>query len=213
MKKIIEKLKNSKVSAVLIIFAIVGLTFLGSFFYLKEIQNRVKIENSLVNAPVVPIAPTVPGKLQKILVSEGQKVKKGDILAIVGSETLRAYNDGIVLETNKLIGSLITSQTPVVKMINPNEMRIIGALDENKGLNKIKVGQVASFTIDALPGNTFWGYVDEVAQTAKQTSLSFSISSERPTQQFEISVRFDANKYPEIKNGMSAKMIVFTASN
>jgi multidrug resistance efflux pump len=213
MKNLIKKLKNPIVSSILIIVVLVGSILGGSFFYLKEIQNRVKIDNSLVNAPIVSVVPTTLGKLQKVLVVEGQKVKKGDALALVGSEVLRAYNDGMVVETSKLIGSLVSSQVSIVKLINPNEMRIAGTLDENKGLNKIKLGQVASFTIDAFPGRTFWGYVDEIAESAKQTSLSFSISSERPTQQFEVYVRFDANKYPEIKNGMSAKMIVFTASN
>lgn len=213
MKKIIEKLKNPAVSNILIIITIVGLVLGGGFFYLKEMKNRIKIESSLVSAPLISVVPTAAGKLQKVLVVEGQKVKKGDALALVGSEVLRAYNDGVVVETSKLIGSLVNSQVAIVKLIDVNQMRIVGALDENKGLNQIKVGQTASFTIDALPGKTFWGYVDEVAQTAKQTSLSFSISSERPTQQFEIYVRFDANKYPEVKNGMSAKMTVFNASN
>jgi len=95
-------------------------------------------------------------------------------------------------------------------MLNPQEMRIAGTIDEDKGLNMIKIGQAVSFTIDALPGKTFWGYVDEVSPSAKQTQISFSISSERPTQQFVIYARFNAGSYPEIKNGMSAKMVVYT---
>jgi multidrug resistance efflux pump len=80
-------------------------------------------------------------------------------------------------------------------------------------LDQIKVGQVVSFTIDAFPGKTYWGYVDEVAPTAKTSQLSFSISSERPTQQFIVYARFNSAKYPEIKNGMSAKMTVYTKTN
>jgi multidrug resistance efflux pump len=92
-------------------------------------------------------------------------------------------------------------------------MRVAGTIDENKGLDKIHVGQVASFTVDAYPGKKFWGYVDEISQTANQTQASFSISSTRPTQQFTVYVRFNANDYPELKNGMSAKMVVFTNTN
>jgi hypothetical protein len=40
--------------------------------------------------------------------------------------------------------------------------------------------------------------------------LQFSVSSERPTQQFLIYARLNAYAYPQIKNGMSAKMTVYT---
>jgi multidrug resistance efflux pump len=210
MKNLIAKLKNPLVSSIITILLIVGLTVLGMFYYFKEVQGRVKIENSLVNTTIIPIAPTTAGKLRKVTVTEGQKVKKGDGLAEVGSEVVRAYSDGIIIETNKQIGATVSSQTPVVKIINPNEMRINGTIDENKGLNQLKIGQVASFTIDAIPGKLFWGFIDEIAPTAKQTSMTFSISSERPTQQFEVFARFNASQYPEIKNGMSAKMVVYT---
>jgi len=209
MKKLFAQFKNPKVvkiTAVLVIFFSVMATV---FFYLKTTQ-RINIENSVVSSPIIPLSSSTPGKLKTISAIEGQKVKKGDALAIVGTEIIRPYTDGIIVETNKQIGAFTSPQTPIVKMINTSEMRIDGTIDENKGLSQIKIGQVVSFTIDALPGQTFWGYVDEIAQSAKQTGATFSISSERPTQQFEIYARFDSNSYPEIKNGMSAKMTVYT---
>jgi hypothetical protein len=41
-------------------------------------------------------------------------------------------------------------------------------------------------------------------------AFSFSTSSERATQQFSVYAKFDATAYPAIKNGMSAKMVVYT---
>jgi multidrug resistance efflux pump len=95
-------------------------------------------------------------------------------------------------------------------MINFADMRVTGTIDENKGLDSVKIGQIVSFTVDALPGEIFWGYIDEISPTAKQTQLQFSVSSERPTQQFLVYARFNAYAYPQIKNGMSAKMTVYT---
>ena len=209
MKKILAKLNNPKIIKTLIALVLICIVLGGIFFYLKT-EQRVSIENSLVSSPIIPLSPSLPGKLKTVSAIEGQKVKKGDAVAIVGTEIIRSYTDGIIVETNKQIGSFVSPQTPIVKMIDTNEMRIDGTIDENKGLNQIKVGQVVSFSIDAIAGKTFWGYVDEIAQSAKQTGATFSISSERPTQQFEVYARFDAKKYPEIKNGMSAKMIIFT---
>lgn len=209
MKKILAKFKNPKMIKIILAVVICFFVFGGTFFYLKTMQ-RINIENSVVSSPIIPLSSSIPGKLKTITAIEGQKIKKGDPVAIVGTEIIRSYIDGVVIETNKQIGAFVSPQTPVVKIINTNEMRINGTIDENKGFDKIKVGQVVSFTIDALTGKTFWGYVDEIAQSAKQTGATFSISSERPTQQFEIYARFDANSYPEIKNGMSAKMTVYT---
>jgi len=210
--KFITSLKDKKFrNKLLILLSLILITF--GFYYYEKNNNRIFVENSLVSAPITNTSSEIAGKLMKVHVSEGDFVKKGDILAIVGTENLKAYSDGLVIKTNRQIGSIVNASVPVVQTINLNDIRIVGTIDENKGLNKIKVGQPVSFTVDAYPEKTYFGYVDEVAPSAKQTSLTFSISSERATQQFEIFVKYDPTKYPEIKNGMSAKMHVFTKVN
>ena len=57
-------------------------------------------------------------------------------------------------------------------MINFADMRIAGTIDENKGLDKIKNWASVSFTVDALPGQTFWGYVDEISPSCKTNSIA-----------------------------------------
>ena len=211
MKKIFKQLKKPKVLRA-VIAVVVTVILIVAYYFWQVSKDRVIIEDSLVNVPIISISPQTAGKLREIDVYENEQVKRGDTLAVIGSETLYADSDGLIVMTNNQIGSLFTSQTPVVQMIRSIDMRIAGTIDENKGLNDLRVGQVASFTIDALPGKTFWGYVDEISPIAKQTQLSFSISSERPTQQFVVYAKFDSNKYPEIKNGMSAKMKIYTAT-
>lgn len=209
MKNFLTKIKDPKILRAILI-AVVAILLIGGFIFYQLLRNRVSIEDSLVQAPIVMISPETPGKIVDIKVYEGERVKKGDSLAIVGTSSLNAYEDGLVISTDNAIGSIATSQTPVVQMINFSDMRIAGTIDENKGLDKVKIGQIVSFTVDALPGQTFWGYVDEISPTAKQTQLQFSVSSERPTQQFIVYARFNAYQYPQIKNGMSAKMTVYT---
>jgi multidrug resistance efflux pump len=209
MKNLIAKIKNPKVlrAGLVIILAVL---LIGGFIGYQLLKDRVSIEDSLVQAPIITISPEAPGAIADIKVYEGEQVKKGDTLAIVGTSSLNAYEDGLVVATDNAIGSLASAQTPVVQMINFADMRIAGTIDENKGLDKIKIGQVVAFTVDALPGQAFWGYVDEISSTSKQTALQFSVSSERPTQQFTVYARFNAYSYPQIKNGMSAKMTVYT---
>ena len=209
MKNLISFFKNPKTISVLASLVAILLVAGGAFTVLR-MQKRVLIENSTVSSPIISLAPMMPGKLKTILVNDGDRVKKGDAVAQVGTEIVRAYTDGVIIDSNHQTGSLVSSAVPVVKMVDSSQFRIDGVVDENKGLGQIKVGQPVSFTVDAIPNKTFWGYVDEVSGTAKQTQVTFSISSERPVQQFDVYAKFDAIAYPEIKNGMSAKMTVFT---
>ena len=209
IKDLIKKIREPKIMRVIII-AVIAIALVGGYVFYQKLRDRVSIEDSLIQAPIITISPVAPGTLYDMRVYDGEYVKKGDTVAIVGTQSLNAYQDGLVISTDQAIGSLASAQTPVVQIINLSDMRVAGTIDENKGLNLVKVGQPVSFTVDALPGQIFWGYVDEVSQTAKQTQLQFSVSSERPTQQFVVYARFDASKYPQIKNGMSAKMTVYT---
>ena len=209
MKNFISKIKNPKVLQKIGLGVVVIIMITG-FLYVEKTNGRVFIDNSLVDTPISTITSSSRGTLTQLFAYEGESIKKGDKLAIVGGQTIYADTNGIVISAANAIGTTVESTTPLIQVINPNDIRIAGTIDENKGLNDIRIGQVASFTVDALPGQTFWGYVDEISPSAKQTQLSFSISSERPTQQFVVYVRYDARKYPAIKNGMSAKLTVYT---
>jgi membrane fusion protein (multidrug efflux system) len=212
MKKFFSLFKDKKFLKRFFIVVIIIL-IIGSYIVYQKVADRTFIDDSLIQAPLITINPTTGGRVQEMDVTEGQKVQKGDQLAIVGSETIRAATDGLIVSAPNITGSTASVQTQIIQMINPVDIRVAGTLDENKGLNDIRVGQVVSFTVDAFPGKTYWGFVDEISPTAKTAQLSFSISSERPTQQFVVYARFDSAKYPEIKNGMSAKMTVYTKTN
>ena len=209
MKNALTKLKNPKflktIGAILaiIIIAIVYVVF-------QKTTGRVYVSNSLISSPTITISPSVSGAVQEIDVKEGQTVTEGDTLAVVGSQTLRADTDGLIISAPDLTGSTVSPQTQLIQMIRPVNVRVSGTIDENKGLTSIKVGQVVSFTVDALPGKTFWGYVDEISPSAVAAAFSFSTSTERSTQQFTVYAKFDSSNYPDIKNGMSAKMVIYT---
>lgn len=209
MKNNISALKNRKVFRVSIMSLLIILIF-GGFLYWQTRRDRIFIDDSLINTTIIPVSPSSAGTLTELDAQEGKMVKKGDILAVVGGDAIRSQTDGLIVTTDDQVGGSVTSQTTLIQMVDPSQMRVVGTIDENKGLDLIHVGQVASFTVDAFPGKTYWGYVDEIAQTAKQTQAAFSISSERPTQQFQVYVRFNALLYPDLKNGMSAKLTIYT---
>jgi len=212
MKKILSLFKSK--SFLTAFGAISGvIVLLVVYVIVMKMTGRVFIDNSVIQTPVITISPSLAGKVQEMDVKEGQMVQTGDVLAVVGSETLRADEDGLIISAADLTGSAVNPTTQLIQMIRPISMRVAGTIDENKGLDTIHVGQVVSFTVDALPGATFWGYVDEVSPAAVAPTFSFSTSTERATQQFTVYAKFDSTAYPAIKNGMSAKMVVYTKTH
>lgn len=192
-------------AAIIVIFGL-----LAGFIYWQMTKNTVFIENSYLDAPISNISVTTPGSLNAVYVQEGQHVDANAQLALVGSETLYAKDPGTVSSAPKVLGSYFAPGQTVISIVADQQMRVVGTIDENKGLSSIVVGQRATFTVDAFSGKTYEGIVDEISPVSNDSEVVFSISDKRPVKNFNVYVRFDVSKYPELKSGMSAKITVDT---
>ncbi len=181
----------------------------GGFLYLKSTSAYVLIDKSEISAPIISIGPEASGILAEVYVKTGDAVNVGQPVARVGAETLSAKVAGTVIGVQNMPGQVFMAGSPVVTMIEPGQLRVVGKLDEDKGLDRIKVGEPASFILDAFGNKVFTGIVDEVSPTADESSVVFSISDKREVKQFDIKIRYDVNLHPEFKNGMSAKIKVY----
>jgi multidrug resistance efflux pump len=177
--------------------------------YLSVSNQRVYIENSNIEAPSIPLAPTTTGTLQDMYVSVGDTIPANSVVAQVGTELIKSTIAGLVITNNTNIGSLITPGTPVVTIVDPTQLRVDGQLQEDKGLADVAVGDRAIFTVDAFPGKTYAGVVSEVSPTSHAADVVFQVSDQRQEQIFDVKVAYDVSQYPELKNGMSAKIWVY----
>ncbi len=109
-----------------------------------------------------------------------------------------------------ILGSYFSPGQSVASVVADQEMKVIGQIEETKGLSSIKAGQRATFSVDAFPGKTYEGVVDQVSAVSDDSGIVFSISDARPMKKFDVKVRFNVNMYPELKSGMSAKLTVYT---
>lgn len=182
---------------------------LGGFLFWQSNHGTLFIENSEVNAPIIDLSGSTPGTLNALYVKEGDTITAGTPVALVGTNTVVSKQSGIIISVANKLGTYFNPGQTVVSMIHPEDLRIIGSIDENKGLSDVKPGQLATFTVDTFDDRTYVGVVESVSQTADDTGVVFSISDKRPIKKFDVKVRFDVSKYPELKNGMSAKMTVY----
>lgn len=140
-----------------------------------EPQNRLEIK------------PSIGGRVEKILVKEGDIVKTGDILAWMssteraalvdaarsqGDEVLRYWEevykktpiispiDGEVIVRSVEPGQTVTTQDAVLVL---SDRLIINAQFDETDIGRIKVGQEASITLDAYPSVRLDGVVYHIA--------------------------------------------------
>ncbi len=177
--------------------------------YVAASSKTVFTDQASIQAPVIQLSATTGGPLRALNVQAGQTVAPDTVVAQVGVELIKATQGGLVIATHGDVGDQVAPGSPVVEMIDPSSMRVVGRIDENKGLNRIHVGDPVAFTVDAFGSKQFVGVIDEVAPTSDQSGVVFNISDQRQVQQFSIKARFDTAAYPELKNGMSARLWVY----
>jgi multidrug resistance efflux pump len=210
-KLVVSKVENNKrriIFLTVLVILVVGAA-IGGWIYLQIANSRVYIEKSEINAPIILLKPNSTGILSRVFVSEADFVTKNMIVAMVGNNSIKATTNGIVLSIKNAPGQLVTTSDTVVSMIDPNELRLVGHLEEDKGLKEIKPGQNVVFTADAFDSKKYTGVVDLISVTSRQSDIVFSISDKRQEQVFDVKVKYDVDAYPELKNGMSAKMWVY----
>jgi multidrug resistance efflux pump len=207
-KSILKRIAGSKIARIIGIVILLALAVIGAVI-LKQLNSRVYTDQADIEAPTITLGPSTPGILQKLFVNVGDRVAIGTPVAEVGTEIIQTQVAGIITSTDNIIGQIANPTDPVVTMIDPTQLRAVAHLDEDKGLSSVQVGQHATFTVDAFGSTEYQGIVDEISPTAREDDIVFNISDQRQTQEFDVKIRFDTTTYPELSNGMSAKITIY----
>jgi multidrug resistance efflux pump len=200
------KNRNRLMLLALIAFLVAGAVGL---FYIHLASSQVYVENSNVEAPTINLSSAAGGSLQKMFVAAGDLVIANQPIAEVGNDIVKAKDAGTVISVNNDIGKNFTPGEAVATMIRPQDLRIDAQVEEDKGLNDVQVGQKVNFTVDAFGSKEYTGVVDQISPTSRSGDVVFNISDTRQENKFDVKIRYDLNKYPELKNGMSAKVWIY----
>jgi membrane fusion protein, macrolide-specific efflux system len=184
------------------------ITAIGIWFFLgraKKTDGAVKIikpfyghiETSITATGTVQpqnrleIKPPIGGRIEKILVVEGQKVKAGDVLALMSSTERAALLDAAQLQGGDTLKKWedVYKPTPllapidgevIVKAVNPgqtvttadavivlSDRLIVQAQVDETDIGKVKLGQDAVITLDAYADINVKAKVDHVYYESK----------------------------------------------
>jgi membrane fusion protein (multidrug efflux system) len=154
--------------------------------------RKADISESLVfNGEIVPVTEvnifsTVPGKVKDILVREGDRVTKGDVLLHIDrSEAGLTYAptpvestiDGIVKSVIAEIGAYSTPQAPLLSIVDMDTVNFVVKVPE-RYIYKIRRGLAAEISVVAYPDKRFFGRVSRMSPVVDPLSRTQEVKIE-----------------------------------
>ncbi|HZR77702.1 MAG TPA: efflux RND transporter periplasmic adaptor subunit [Chthoniobacterales bacterium] len=122
------------------------------------------------------VSSTLEGRLLKANVDLNDQVKAGDVLGLVQTPELlgrplelKAPIDGVVMDRKASAGELVGKEKEIFTISDPADLWVIAEIKE-RDIGAVKVGQAASFTVLAYPGETFRGKIVRIANVVETES-------------------------------------------
>jgi multidrug resistance efflux pump len=191
------------VAAIVALLAVAGIGY-----QVWRTSQRIEIEDASISAPQVPVRSSGGGTLRQVYAAVGDEVRAHRPIARVGNEVITSDVPGTVVGIRDDVGSFIAAGSIVAWLIDRDELRAVGLVDEDEGLADLRVGQRATVKADTWGGREFFGTVEEISDRPHRQDVQFSISEKREQRQYEVKVRFDGRPDPGLKQGMSARIWV-----
>jgi multidrug resistance efflux pump len=159
-----KKVKKGILS-VIAILVVIGLG-VGYYFYWEN-EHFLSTDNAKVTANLYTVIPTTSGKLEKLRITQGTTVKQDDIIARVeNGPDLKAPVSGQVVKCDVVLGQTVSPATSIAVLAD-TEGAYVGANIEETNILKIQKGQEVFVKLDAYPGQTLNGHVEEVDQVTQ----------------------------------------------
>lgn len=160
--------------------------------------------------------------IREVRVAEGQRVKKGDVLAVVDKEAtyaeagdiatqvalaameekLTAPEDGIVVEVSAKAGETLAFGTPCVLLVRPCDLQVRIAIRE-RDLRVLQEGMSVRISGDGLEQAAYLGKLTEISGTASADSSAIVVEG--------IVVPNEGQTDDSFRLGLSAKATVITS--
>jgi multidrug efflux pump subunit AcrA (membrane-fusion protein) len=173
---------------------------LGSLDMTLKAAGRVS-ENMNKTAKVTS---TLEGRITKLNFDINDRVKEGDVLALIQTPELvgkalelKAPADGVIVDRKNAVGELVEKANAIYTISDPTDLWVLAEIKE-VDIGAVRIGQEASFTVLAYPEETFHGEVVRIAN---------HVEAESRTVEARIDVKNDDGR---LKPGMFADVEITT---
>ena len=147
------------------------------------IENSVVINGDVLAQNQVSIFPTVGGKLTESRFGIGDRVNRGDIVAMVDpSRPGEVYShspvvstvSGTVLQVPFSIGDTVSTQSALYIVGDLSSLRVETFVPE-RFVSSIRLGLRAQIRLESIPGETFLAEIDEVSPVLEPASRTLRV--------------------------------------
>jgi multidrug efflux pump subunit AcrA (membrane-fusion protein) len=181
------------------------------------IENSVVINGDVLARDQVSIFPTMSGKLVEARIGIGDRVNRGNVVAMVDpSRPGEVYSfspvistiAGTVLQAPYSVGDTISTQSALFVVGDLSALRVETFVPE-RFVSAVRQGLRAQVSLESIPGETFFAEVDEVSPVLEPASRTLRIRLRFIDQQGRVVID------PRIKAGMFAtlSLVTMTRSN
>ncbi len=156
-----------------------------------NIQTMITATGAVQPQNRLEIKPAINGRIEDILVGEGDKVKKGQVLAMMSSSDRAALLDAASSQGEEAVKywsevyKQVSLTAPIdgeviVRSVEPgqsvittmavlvlSDRLIVDAQIDETDIGKVKIGQAVTITLDAYPAIEIKGMVDHIAYESK----------------------------------------------
>ncbi|MFJ2388112.1 HlyD family secretion protein [Pseudomonas koreensis] len=150
----------------------------GGFGYWLSVSSRLveglSMGNGRLEATEVQIASKTPGRLAEVLVDEGDKVKKGQLLARMDTRTLEAQRNQAEAEVLRARENLNAAQANV--QLRQSEL-LLAQQELGRSQSLFKHGYVSAQIIDQLQSRIGTGNAAVTAARAQVSAVSAAIGA------------------------------------
>jgi len=171
-----------------------------------QIQNYITLSGDIIAGSTVDVYSDAAGKVTQLFVSVGSRVNRGaSIVAVDPSRPGMTFRQsiatapisGTITAIPAQVGMTISQAVPLARIAGGGGLEIKLNVAE-RFISRMAVNLPCEVTLDAWPGDTFYGRVTEVSPTVDLTSR---------TMEMRVTVTDSGSK---LKPGMFAKVKVIT---
>ncbi|MBE3556978.1 MAG: efflux RND transporter periplasmic adaptor subunit [Firmicutes bacterium] len=173
---------------VIIVVVLVGLAF-GAWYYINNAQNYLSTDNANIDGTPIQVVAPVAGTITKWNATEGKTFNKGDELGEIETQAagataaaggqgrsasaapatqtvpIEAPQSGTVADNKAVVNTFVAPGTPLATLYDLNHLFVTARIKETV-ISDVKVGQDVDIYVDAFPGTTLSGKVEEIGYTA-----------------------------------------------
>ena len=198
----------------------------GIGYYLYHNYMYYSTDDAQVTGAIVAVSAPVAGQLTTLSVKQGDTIAAGEVLATVtpaasanNSRSVQAPLNiaspisGTIVQIPAVQGQYVSPGLPLIQLSNLQAVSVTAYVDES-AINSVSIGQEVDITVDAYPGTTFTGHVQQIVQaTAGQFSLlpnqdPTSGNFTRVSQRIPVIITLDGNAGKDLLPGMSAETTI-----